>query len=811
MRIYPNQKNKNDVEARQDLKNIYGQKFENGYPNKLFDDFQEDMIKKMNHNYMGIFEPSYLFFINETKTIRNISQITYRLLNFIIYSNIYFNLKIGFLSLEDINKNKYIPIKEINYEESKEEGDSYNDYRIKLLNKRKEGISEEKNIIEILRINWTLLEKQLKEKNINSVQIFINCIMNDLFSLIKDSSDMSTPEKRNDFENNIESLVNKHIKNYNNNKEIYLKNVEDIKKNNFEIEYQILERESMIGDVEKKYPFYYEFLSIPLVNENGIKELLKTIDNAEGRYPVLYSYLNTNKNNIKYLQTFTQINNFVNYTIEHYSNTVSRENSRKIKIKDELLANNIPKKLFDEFLKAFNGTELYKLATKYECHDLTKKIKIRKFNENDYLSNFLIDNGVQDYGMQLAALYQKYILFQNNFLNDIIFYIPDNEDNNIDIGKRKKLKYLKQKISEEINPQKANKYNVLSFDIYTENFNSFAEMVLFYSHKDSFNEKYEFDFSKKDKIKFNLEDIEEQLEYLLLPGKKKFNNKIDYVIYQFEGFRNQNSSILSTFMSMYPQKDLNEEEKKILYEFKNEQYSTEILLKILFSIQLMITFYNEQPNLDKNIKISETMNEFPSFFKIPDENKKLFNNPFTISQIISVYEYFELLCFEEFKKNIDPSYKQTIDDEKKEQIKKYFDGHKSGLLDQLVISTTIRKFISRSLVGMREDLEIGDNIELFGVLLYKEDCWNREIFNYNNFEQEIEGLKTLDIRVGEILDLYDVLGGDKILLGDNIKMQEDKKEEVKIIEEESIANGGNLPKNKKSSKSRKKNKIKTIF
>ena len=29
-------------------------------------------------------------------------------------------------------------------------------------------------------------------------------------------------------------------------------------------------------------------------------------------------------------------------------------------------------------------------------------------------------------------------------------------------------------------------------------------MVLFYSYKDSFNEKFEFDFSKKDKIKFNL-------------------------------------------------------------------------------------------------------------------------------------------------------------------------------------------------------------------------------------------------------------------------------------------------------------------
>ena len=796
MRIYPDEKNKNDVQQRQDLKKIYGKKFENGYPNKIFKDFEEEMIKKMNQDYMGIFEPSYLFFIKETKNIRNLSQITYRLLNFIVYSNIYFNLKCGFLSLEDINNNKYIPVEEKDYEEAKEEGYSYNDFRMKLLNRRKKGISDEKNIIEIIRLNWTLLEKQLKEKNVNNIQIFINCITKDLFFLIKDSTDMSTPEKRNLFETEIESLVNKHINNYKNNSENYLRNAENIRANNLEIEYQILEKENMINNVESKYPFYYEFLSIPLVDENDIKELLKTIEKAEKKYPVLCSYLNTNKNNIKYLQTFIQINNFVNYTIERYSNAISRVDAKKIKIKDEL-GKNIPKNIFNDFLKAFNDYELYKIATKYECHELKGKITIRKFSKEDYLSNFLIDNGVQDYGMQLAALYQKYISFQNNFLNDVIYNIPVNDK---DLIKREKLEYLKEKIKEEINPQKANKYNVLSFDISTENFNSFNEMVLFYSYKDSFNEKFEFDFSKKDKIKFNLEDIEEQLEYILLPGKKKFNNKIDYVIYQFEGFRNQNSSILSTFINMYPQKELNEEEKKILYEFRNEQYSTEVLIKILFSMQLMITFYNEQSTWDNNTAISDTINGFPTYFKIPEETKSLFRNPFTISQIISVYEYFELLCFEEFKKNVDPSYNQKISEEKKECIGKYFDKNKNTLINKLIICTTIRKFISRSLVGIREDLEIGENIELFSILLFKEDCWNKEIYNNNNFEQAIEQLKTLDIRVGEILDLYDILGGDKVLLGDKIKDKEDEKEEEK-----------NKKEKKSSTKNSKKKRIKSVF
>ena len=60
------------------------------------------------------------------------SQITYRLLNFIIYSNIYFSFKCGFLTLEDINKNKYVPKEEEPYNGSNEQGDTYNDYRGKI-------------------------------------------------------------------------------------------------------------------------------------------------------------------------------------------------------------------------------------------------------------------------------------------------------------------------------------------------------------------------------------------------------------------------------------------------------------------------------------------------------------------------------------------------------------------------------------------------------------------------------------------------------------------------------------------------------
>ena len=72
----------------------------------------------------------------------------------------------------------------------------------------------------------------------------------------------------------------------------------------------------------------------------------------------------------------------------------------------------------------------------------------------------------------MEAIYQKYISFQNSFLEKVIYNI---------LGDNKKLVYLKNKISEEINPQTANKFNVISFDISTENYESFLGNGFFYS------------------------------------------------------------------------------------------------------------------------------------------------------------------------------------------------------------------------------------------------------------------------------------------------------------------------------------------
>jgi hypothetical protein len=63
----------------------------------LLKDFKKEIKEKMNKDYKGINCNNYFLFINENKQRRDLSQITYRILSFIIYSNIFFNYLLEYI------------------------------------------------------------------------------------------------------------------------------------------------------------------------------------------------------------------------------------------------------------------------------------------------------------------------------------------------------------------------------------------------------------------------------------------------------------------------------------------------------------------------------------------------------------------------------------------------------------------------------------------------------------------------------------------------------------------------------------------
>ena len=155
-----------------------------------------------------------------------------------------------------------------------------------------------------------------------------------------------------------------------------------------EIDYNILENNTIIQNAEIQYPFYYEFITIPLVEKNYIKDIINSDKDAQNKYPVLYNFLNANFKELGYLQSFRKINNFIKHMIEVYSYRISRYEAKTIKIKDELCRRDIPENLFENFFDAYNTYELYKISNRY----IKKELPPKRLCREDYLSYFLIDN-----------------------------------------------------------------------------------------------------------------------------------------------------------------------------------------------------------------------------------------------------------------------------------------------------------------------------------------------------------------------------------------------------------------------------------
>ena len=219
--------------------------------------------------------------------------------------------------------------------------------------------------------------------------------------------------------------------------------------------------------------------------------------------------------------------------------------------------------------------------------------------------------------------------------------------------------------------------------------------------------------------------------------------------------------------------------------------------------------------------IKDTLNDLPNYFVIPTITKDLLiNNDFKVNEILSIFEYFELLCFEEFKNNFDLGYKKELTKEQIKNINLYYiyenqnkskneinENHKQikFKIPKIELCSTLRKVMSRSLTGLREDYEIQPEANLFEFLEYKEDIWSPKIFKNVSFSEEIEQIKKFNILASQILNLYEILGGDEDLLGEEIQKMKNIEENIGK-EEKEIKEVKVKDKDKDQSKTKQTNK-----
>ena len=96
----------------------------------------------------------------------------------------------------------------------------------------------------------------------------------------------------------------------------------------------------------------------------------------------------------------------------------------------------------------------------------------------------------------------------------------------------------------------------------------------------------------------------------------------------------------------------------------------------------------------------------------------------------------------------------------------------------MLLATIVRRFISRRLSGKRGDNEIKDDDNLLYIIQTKEEFWPKEIIQDPKFNIEFKNMiYTFKVNVNQSIKFYDILGGDKELLGDKKEFEEDENDD----------------------------------
>ena len=701
----------------------------------LLEDYKKTKIDPIiEESKYGICKISKMTFESKDCLIRKLSSVGYRLLNFILYSHLFFSNCLGFISKEDL-QTKYLC----------------------------NGMT----CIEMIVVNWDLLKDNLQSKYGIIIQIFMNLIFEELSQKIKICKFLKTIEERENFEKEIENIIKKTIDNYENNSKIYMdSNFTELQININNMKSLLLENLDINLYNEDLYPFYKYFFMTTYPSEGKLAQELKKIPEYENRYPILSSYLNIiqrkikNEGNIirnedyykpqkveliKYLPEF---NEFSNLMIDIYSYKISRDEASKMPLnREEMYSNNEGgfKDLCDNFINIWEKIGPY--ATKYNNQILPEI----KYNADMSLDHFLNDVEIKGKGMYIAAAYQNFITWQNNFLDKILEPLKNNPF----------LNHFAKSIEKKIDVQKAKKAETLNID--DEVTEEFSIQLFSNCKRDIFSNDKKINYINYKKLIFDFDFLEKYLGRQLLINKTRFNDytKLKYVTYCFEAFKENKNSILVEFKKYYiKQKSLDINYKQKIYD-----YITELLIdnnegfqKILFSIQLLI-YYLSQENKNPKDEITIIIRDLPFYVNISNEAKNFFEKlEIKVEELLEVYLFIELITFNSIIKNLNEKYKKKFDNNKTiEDIKLLFEQNKFTIIKKHDLYTACRKIISRYLINNVEDIDGNEN-NLLELYLDREELWKKEIWDKNDLlNNDLNLLKTFKLTIGQCYELYMLL------------------------------------------------------
>ena len=143
--------------------------------------------------------------------------------------------------------------------------------------------------------------------------------------------------------------------------------------------------------------------------------------------------------------------------------------------------------------------------------------------------------------------------------------------------------------------------------------------------------------------------------------------------------------------------------------------------------------------MPKYIEINDLLKSF--FIENTRDEEEIANNNndnlFSINTLLNIYNLIELLCWEQFKNNLNDQYKLSLKEEDKKKIKHYVNSiDPENLIQKNDIAIAVRRLISRYLSGKRGDTDISEDKKLFD-FIQREDLWKTTLVEDDEFQTSI--------------------------------------------------------------------------
>ena len=720
---------------------------------KYYKDWEKELMQEMKKNDVkGLCKISENFFLNDIKNVRDMPQFVYRLLNFILYSCLMFGKHINFIN--QITLDKFVPYRMI---DSKE---------------------KPMNIFDVLKYDWLTMKNYLRNQN-KSITVLMNMIFSNISEILNECPSELDCNQRNSFENKVvtwlkgdmdddddeeneermfePNLINSFEYSYKNKKkELFkIKPQKEAERLNFLDE--ITNYSNKINKCSDLSLSYY-FKSNLYPTFELLKKEFNQYREKENRFPLLNTYLNKQKQ-IKHLSYLPKINKIANFMLNKFNHQLQRQEALDLSIQE---ANNYinpletyEKQDFDNFVNAFN--EIIQEDIRYNCHSLKEKFSFNN-GENEKIAYCLVDNGFLDGGIYLTAIYQYLTEIQNN-----IIYSSNKKQIN----------------KETISIQNADEDSIITLSFDQENsdgrFNSFDELIAFYSVPHYTNQKLS-------KITFDLDKIEEYLEHLLLTGKKHFTyDDLNFITFKYEAYANKKGDIIDKFASYFNATFLEKREKDEIDQYFKSPKNDNNVLSLYHWIPLLIfSIYQNKTSFHDDTLINEVMKKYPmkgiktddiiKFFSETEKILTIKNKKYKvkfkwhINKLIDIYETIESTNFEYLFKKLNESgfvYEKELQREQKNDILKWIkqctENKYFKVITPKILVNAIKKYILRILNGSRIEEGFNPRLKLI-TQLHNKMFWNKDEYLHPYFDKEKREIENqLNINIECAVSFYKFL------------------------------------------------------